>query len=486
MVAAPRSTLLADLPSRRAGRSCGGGRLMHVTVQHLGNRVEFALQPAAGEERTGRVELVRRTASFLVDVPPGLVHPDVLVVSALLCARPWVSREIPFTCSVPASQALAEALHAGLGLTLGNVGNGPSRDVPVDGQPGLCFSGGADSVAALALLPDRTRSYHLLRLAPQDERRTTLMNTRAAVESCEVVRRLGRSVAVVPSDVEYLRHPVGFPHDLTVAVPLLLHADADGLDAIAWGAPLEATYRLQRGRYRDYAQSSYIAWWGPVFAALGLAVCVPTAGVSEVVTSAIVQRHPLGAAAQSCVRGARLGRPCGRCGKCARKTLLASAVTGRWPADRVLERQLRGTEARQHLLAEPMKVEPVLAHCAHRYLSDRGSSDLLGMVAAKSGPDPRDWLTRSYEPALGMLPDRYRLGIAERLHNYTSPMTADEEQTLRSYDVTVADASRAAAQNDLRRWMDTHPAQDTRRRLWRRRGRRLLTLLPWWRRSAHR
>jgi hypothetical protein len=82
------------------------------------------------------------------------------------------------------------------------------------GRSGLCFSGGADSVAALAVLPERTRSYHLLRLAPQDERPTTLMNTRVAVESFEVVRRLGRSVTLVPSVVEYLRHPVGFPHDL--------------------------------------------------------------------------------------------------------------------------------------------------------------------------------------------------------------------------------------------------------------------------------
>lgn len=456
---------------------------MHVQVQQVGRGVEFTLSPGEGEERVGRVDLARRTARFLVDVPSGQVHPDVLVVSALLCARPWVSREIPFTCSVPASRALAEAVRAGLGLVLGNVGDGPGRAVPVGGRPGLCFSGGVDSVAALALLPDGTRSYHLLRLPPQDERRATLMNTRAAVESCEVVRRLGPPVTVVPSDVEYLRHPVGFPHDLTIAVPLLLHADVDGLDAVAWGAPLESTYRLQRGRYRDYAQSSFVAWWGPVFAALGLTVCVPTAGLSEVVTSAIVQRHPLGAAAQSCVRGARLGRPCGRCGKCARKTLLASAVSGRWPTDGVLERQLRGTEARRHLLAEPMKVEPVLAHCAHRYLADGGRSDLLRIVAAKSGPDPRDWLTRSYEPALGLLPDRYRPGIARRLHTFASPMTADEEQTLRGYDVTVTDPSRAAAQDDLRRWMDAHPPQEARSRLWRRRGRRLWRSLSW-RRSS--
>lgn len=278
---------------------------------------------------------------------------------------------------------------------------------------------------------------------------------------------------VVPSDVEYLRHPMGFPHDLTTAVPLLLHADADRLDAVAWGAPLEATYRLQRGRFRDYARSPFVAEWGPLFAVLSLPVCVPVAGVSEVVTSAIVQQDELGRAAQSCVRGSRLGRPCRRCPKCARKDLLTSAVSGRWPDDRAIERQWRDREARQHLLVEPMKVEPVLAHCAHRYLADGGRSALLRSVAAKAGPDPRDWLTRSYEPALQLLPQRYRAGITAEVHRFASPMIAEEEAAVRGYDVTVADAGRAAAQNELEGWMAAHPPRDGSRRA-RRRVRREL------------
>ncbi|MFK5634974.1 MULTISPECIES: DUF6395 domain-containing protein [unclassified Ornithinimicrobium] len=449
---------------------------MHVDIEHAQGRVTFTLQPGPGEDATRRVELARRTTSFLVDVPPGQVHPDLLVVCALLCARPWVRPATPFSCAVPASRALADAVRAGPRLTLAHVVDGPARAVPPDGRPGLCFSGGTDSVAALVLLPDTTHSYHLYRRAPEGERRSTMMDGRAAVQSCDVLRRRGRAVTVVPSDVEYLRHPLGFPHDLTTAVPLLLHADVHRLDAVAWGAPLEATYRLQRGRFRDYAESPFVAEWGPVFAVLGLPVCVPIAGVSEVVTSAIVHRHPLGEAAQSCVRGSRLGRPCGRCPKCARKTLLTSAVSGRWPADRALERQWRDTESRQHLLDEPMKVEPVLAHCAHRYLADGGGSTLLRLVAAKSGPDPRDWLTRSYEPALDLLPQHYRSGIAQRLHRFAHPMTAEEEAVVRGYDVTVPDAGRAAAQDELRRWMAAHPARDLLMRVWRR-GRRELRLL---------
>lgn len=448
---------------------------MHVELEHVLGRVTFTLQPGAGESVTRGVELARHTTSFFVGVPPGQVHPDLLVVSALLCARPWVRRATAFSCSVPASRALADAVRAGPRLTLAHVVDDPARAVPPDGHPGLCFSGGTDSVAALALLPNTTHSYHLARRAPEGERRTTLMDGRAAAQSCEILRRLGRAVTVVSSDVEYLRQPLGFPHDLATAVPLLLHADVDRLDAVAWGAPLEATYRLQRGRFRDYAESPFVAEWGPVFAALGLPVCVPTAGVSEVVTSAIIQRHPLGAAAQSCVRGPSLGRPCGRCPKCARKTLLTSSVSGSWPSDRVLERQWRDTESRQHLLVEPMKVEPVLAHCAHRYLADGGGSALMRLVAAKAGPDPRDWLTRSYEPALDLLPQRYRPAITERVHRFAHPMSAEEEATVRGYDVTGPDADRAAAQDELQRWMVAHPPRDLLSRI-RGRGRRELRL----------
>ncbi|WP_440901326.1 DUF6395 domain-containing protein, partial [Actinosynnema sp.] len=410
-------------------------------------------------------------ASFEVDVPPGGIHPDLLVLTALLCARPWLRRSTPVTCSVPASAALARAVRSGPPLRLGTVGEGPPRTAPADGRPGLCLSGGTDSVAALAVLPESTRSYHLERRPPQGERRATMMDGRAALQSCAEVARQGRAVTVVPSDVEYLRHPMGFPHDLATAVPLLLHADAHGLDAVAWGAPLEATYRLQRGRYRDYADSPFVAEWGPVFAAVGLPVCVPVAGVSEVVTSTIVHRHALGRAAQSCVRGPRLGRPCGRCPKCARKALLAAVVTGRWPSDRALERQWRDTETRQHLLASPMKVEPVLAHAAHRHLADGGSSELLRLVAAKAGPDPRAWLVRSYPPALELLPERYREEVAERLGEYAEPMSPEESAAVRAYDVTGPDAARVAAQEDLERWYAAHPPRDLVRRALRK-GRR--------------
>src|SRR5690606_13244174 len=125
---------------------------------------------------------------------------------------------------------------------------------------------------------------------------------------------------------------------------------------------------------------------------------------------------------------------------------------GSWPSDGVLERQWRDRETRQHLLAEPMKVEPVLAHCAHRYLADGGGSALLQLVADKSGPDPRDWLVRSYEPALQMLPQRDRAGVAAQLHRFASPMATCEEAAVRDYDGTVPDAGRAAAQNRLLAW----------------------------------
>ena len=432
---------------------------MHLDIGHRPGCVEITLTPGHGEPDTRKGGLARHTASFSVTVAPRSVHPDLLVLSAVLCARPWVRRQTTITSNLGASRALAEALRAGPGLRLGSVDAGlEPRARPEPGVPGLCFSGGTDSVATLAMMPEATRSYHLLRRAPEGERRATMFDTRAARESCDVVRRLGRRVDVVDSDVEYLRESMGFPHDFTTAVPLLLHADRDRLDVVAWGAPLEATYRLQRGHYRDFADSPFIAEWGPVFAAVGLPVCVPIAGVSELVTSEIVHTHALGLAAQSCVRGPRLGSPCGRCAKCARKTLLAGAVSGEWPATDVLERQWRGAEPRGHLLADPIKVEPVVAHTVHRYLADGGRSTLMGLVADKVGPDPLPWLARSYEPALELVPEHYRAEITDRLHRVAPPMSPAEEQAVRDYDVRGED--RVAAQQALASWFDAHPPQE--------------------------
>ena len=434
---------------------------MHLDITHEPGRVQVRLVPGAGEPDERKGALARHTACFEVGVRPGEVHPDLLVLSAVLSAGPWIVRKVPVTTSVPASPVLARALREGPGLRLTSVDRDLAprgRPAEEDGAPGLCFSGGTDSVATLAVMPGSTRSYHLLRRAPRGDPRATMFVTRAAEESCERLRAQGWPVEVVRSDVEYLRAAMGFPHDFTTAVPLLLHADRDRLDAVAWGAPLEATYRLQRGYYRDFADSPFLKEWGGVFAAVGLEVCVPVAGVSEVVTSRIVHTHPLGEAAQSCVRGRRLGRPCGRCAKCARKTLLAGAVTGAWPSAPALERQWRGQEPRGHLLADPIKVEPVIARTVHRYLADGGDSALMRLVAAKTGPDPMDWLDRSYEPALALVPERYRREVAERLHRVAPPMSAEEEAAVRSYDVRGLDRSRAQA--GLEAWFAAHPPQD--------------------------
>ncbi|ANS80536.1 hypothetical protein SGUI_3140 [Serinicoccus hydrothermalis] len=434
---------------------------MHLDITHEQGRVRVGLVPGEGEPDERKGALARHTATFEVGVEPGAVHPDLLVLSAVLSARPWIVRKVPVTTSVAASPALAQALREGPGLRLGTVDphlTPRPRPMDGDGAPGLCFSGGTDSVATLAVMPARTRSYHLLRRAPQGDPRATMFVTRAAEQSCALLRAQGWPVEVVGSDVEYLRAEMGFPHDFTTAVPLLLHADRDALDAVAWGAPLEATYRLQRGYFRDFAGSPFLGEWGEVFAAVGLEVCVPVAGVSEVVTSRIVHTHPLGAAAQSCVRGRRLGRPCGRCAKCARKTLLAGAVTGTWPDAAALERQWRGLEPRGHLLADPIKVEPVVAHTVHRYLAGGGDSELLRLVAAKTGPDPLDWLDRSYEPALALVPERYRQEVADRVHRVAPPMKPSEEEAVRAYEVRGLDRSQAQA--DLEAWFAEHPPQD--------------------------
>lgn len=435
---------------------------MHLEIGRDGATVVMTYTPGPGEPATPRRgRMVRRSARY--ETHSGPVHPDLLVLSALLTALPFVDRETPVTSSPAVSPALAEAAATAWGMTLADVDDDLApRRAPADGVPALCFSGGTDSVATLALMPTGTRSYFLRRVRPAGDTRRTRLRLAASEASCRRVAELGYDMTSVDSDMEHLREPIGFADDLANAVPALLHADVDHLDAVAWGAPLEATYRLQVGRYRDFRRSPFVRTTGPLLRAVGIEPMIPVAGLSEVLTSLVVAEHPVGSAAQSCMRGPALGRPCLRCAKCARKTLLRGAVTGTWPEREALELMLREPEPRSHLLADPIKVEPVVAHCVHRYLADtppHRRSEVLDLVAAKVGPDPLPWLRRSYEPALDLLPARYVAECRALVRRWAEPMSGDEEQAVVGYRLRPAtkDPARADAQERLTAWYAAHP-----------------------------
>src|SRR5690606_29497037 len=65
------------------------------------------------------------------------------------------------------------------------------RHAPQDSIPGLAYSGGVDSTAALTLLPETTTCFFLDRILPPDEKDLKLYNKAAIYSTYEQLREKG-------------------------------------------------------------------------------------------------------------------------------------------------------------------------------------------------------------------------------------------------------------------------------------------------------
>lgn len=416
---------------------------MLVDVRRDAHWFALDLRPEADDHAVARrVELTGRQVRFALD-PAVAVHPDVAALAALLCTQPWARS---LTMSGAVSPQFAEAVRQGLGIAVGPVDPTLSpRPRPASGRAGLAYSGGVDCTAALTVMPDTTAAYFLDRVVPPGGEWAGAYRKDAALHACAELAATGRVVRTVESDVEFVRTPHGFPHDLANAIPALLHADTDHLHAIGWGAILESTYQVGSLRYRPYTASPFVTGFGPAFEAVGLPVYNPVAGVSEVGTAIITRRSPYGGFAQSCMRGT-VGEPCRRCWKCARKILLESALSGSWPKQIEIVRMLTRKNTPGYLRKEPLKHEGVVAYFAQRY-PRRDPDDLLRLLAERVSGYDVDWLARWYAPSLDTAPIELRAPTASRLDAFLPRMTDADEGRLVGWDLgplVASDARRAA------------------------------------------
>ena len=392
------------------------------------------LTPTGGE--AARLHRVDATIGTAAGWSPDEVHPDLLALAALLLCRP--STEERLELPRPVSSGFAAEVHRLTGLTLSPVDDHlGARAAPPTGVPGLCFSGGVDSVAALSVLPGTTRCYFLERRVPEGHQ-ARLLSPEAGLGSVAGVRERGGQVRVVPTDLEYLRDPPGFPEHYANAVPALLHADRDGLATIGWGLVLESAYRIGRARYVDYLDRAYNRRWHGLFAAAGLPMCNPVMGVSEVGTAMLAAQGPYADLAQSCVRGP-LGAPCGACVKCFRKQLVGAAISGAWPDDGALRELLAAYPVRTYLASVPLHQPAGLLWSLQRYPGR--DPVLLGLrerleVAQQEVGFVQRWypLAQDHWPAVPWAAD-----IANALDTRLGRMSAADQHALQTFDLTTTE-----------------------------------------------
>ncbi|GII61923.1 hypothetical protein Skr01_20080 [Sphaerisporangium krabiense] len=386
---------------------------MRVAWAAEGGEWRLRLRLGGGEGLVGSVtdgqEVELATDSCRVRTPrsadPGSVHPDLLALAAWTVVAPWARGRIEF--DRPVSAGFAEALYGGWGIEVGPVGAPGARQ---GSRLAISYSGGADSVAVAALLPEAPL-VHFRRVShPRIPNRWT--HYRSDVLAGLAVKT-GRDVTVVESDLEFLlKSPrPGYPEHHAVTVGALLSADAMDLGGIALGYEIGSRW-LGGGRYVHRYTPDNPMWsghgpWGRLFAAAGLPIVLPVAGISEAMTMRIALNSELKDQVRWCLRGDMNG-PCGRCGKCLYKELIQAAIERRpmrtaITADRPV--------ARKWQQPPPYGGQEMIEYgCAH-VPGIEGTPFARAAEYLQATRESTAWLERCYPPAVEEVPEPWRKTI---------------------------------------------------------------------------
>ena len=287
-------------------------------------------------------------------------------------------------------------------------------------RPGLAFSGGVDSAAALCLMPDSTVLLYHERCALSGK--LSHANAHRFFEHIESTT--GRRVHRIRSNHEKIRQTqgqsIGFSTDYACAVHAVLLADYFSLDSIATGMPLENSYLFHGHQYRDFASSRFWNHYSKMFADVGLPLYQPVAGCSEVVNLAIVQHHGWDGWAQSCLRSPTPGKVCGSCWKCFRKNTLQG------------DDYTMSSEISTFLKKKPLKQAVSTLYSIQRGKLLEQHRDFKKDFEHLATFLQEDWsyLERYLPDALDLIPSKYKTFTESRLNQSVAVMQVDDVSRL--------------------------------------------------------
>jgi hypothetical protein len=351
------------------------------------------------------------------------IHPDHLGLSALLIVRPWFNQSLKFSFGV--SQRFADACQE-MKITVTPV---DSQIVPYDSDSaeyiGLAFSGGADSTAALSVLPPSTIPFFLDR----PDTGGSLYSKLAALRSVNKLSQLGYDCQIIECDLESIREPLGFPTDLSNGVPAILLAKRMKLFGIAYGTVLESLYGLGRVEYKEYSETSHYKNWWNVFLQSGLPLSYPTGGISEVGTELICSKSSIGNLAQSCIRGTAM-EPCNFCWKCFRKQTVRVALKVVEEDMQKTHNLLKSKEVRTKLRQLPISHENVLIFSFARLDLDQYPK---GFIQRFDNQNTLTYLAHWYSKSRVYIHERIRKHTEERITSFIGVNSSVMEEQLESW-----------------------------------------------------
>jgi len=271
-------------------------------------------------------------------------------------------------------------------------------------KPGISFSGGIESTAAMLVMPrNSVLAYH------ERDFESMLKHDNASRFIKRLRWRYFRKVYIIKSNHEKIRNrfekPNGFSTDLACAVHLILLADFLDLDSIAVGMPIDNSWLSGGQKYRDFPQCGWYKKWMAPFRSAGLDILLPVNMISQAGCLEIVQKSGLGNWAQSCLR-ATAGETCGRCWKCFFKNSLLGH-----PID------LESNEIRKFSSTYPLKTAAMVLYATKK----TGMFTELEQLKRFSEVN-LDWFNQIYPPGFDLLPNKYRDGIESNLERFLNKM----------------------------------------------------------------
>jgi glycosyltransferase involved in cell wall biosynthesis len=292
-------------------------------------------------------------------------------------------------------------------------------------RPGLAFSGGIDSTAALALMPSNT----VLLYNERAEIPGQLDHTNAIRFFDNFEKKTNRPVIRIRSNHERLRQlkgkNAGFSSDYACAVQCIILADHFGLDSIATGMPLENSYLFHGYRYRNFNKSRFWNRYAPIFESVGLPLYQPVAGCSEIINMKISEHQGWSGWAQSCIRSSKEGFGCGGCWKCFRKNTMMGLPFS------------MSNEIETFLSKKPLKQA-----ASTLYSIQQNAISSEGINIVKKFPHLKpflalelDFLLFHHEPAMELIPHKYRKFTEDKLEQYVLPMTRSALTKLKRFDL---------------------------------------------------
>ncbi|MBG0815307.1 hypothetical protein HS045_14085 [Planomonospora sp. ID82291] len=368
------------------------------------------------------------TNSCRIELPyePGEVHPDLLALAAWTVVAPWTRRRVVF--DRPVSPEFAAAIEEGWGIAAGPVGGSPR---PGGRGLAISYSGGADSAAVAAMLPD-VPFVHFQRVPhPRVPNRWTHYRSDTLAR---LAAGTGRESVTVRSDLEFvLAEPrPGYPEHHAVTAGALLLADALGLGGIALGYEMGSRW-LGGGRYLHRYTPDNPMWaphgaWGRAFAAAGVRLVLPVGGVSEAVTMRLALASPLREHVRWCLRGT--GGPCGTCGKCLYKELIQAAIERR-PLRTSITAD-RGV-ARKWQRPPPYGGQEMIEYGCARVpgIEDTPFAKAAAFLGATE--ESTAWLDRCYPPAVEEVPAPWRERIRAFMAAEVGFMSQDEARRVETW-----------------------------------------------------